>query len=38
MIASADASLKEPARALGKEANELHLIFAKIWRSRNEGK
>ncbi len=32
MIASAEESMKEPARQLWVEAKELHLIFAKIYR------
>jgi len=33
MIAVAEPSLKQEARPLWQEAKELHLIFAKIWRS-----
>jgi four helix bundle protein len=33
MMASAEESMKDPARALWLEAKELHLIFAKIYRS-----
>ncbi|MDF3059188.1 MAG: hypothetical protein K0R17_3403 [Rariglobus sp.] len=33
MIAKASAMAKAPARALWKEANELHLIFARIIRT-----
>jgi four helix bundle protein len=33
MIAKASSASKIPARALWKEANELHLIFARIVRS-----
>jgi four helix bundle protein len=33
MIATADESSKEEGRRLWREAKELHLIFAKIWRS-----
>jgi four helix bundle protein len=39
MMAVAEPSLKEEARGLWKEANELHLIFAKSFRtvSKKEG-
>jgi len=33
MIAVAEPQLKPEARALWREAKELHLIFCKIWRS-----
>ena len=33
MIAKAEPQLKDEARPLWQEAKELHLIFAKIWRS-----
>ncbi len=33
MIATADDTSKEEGRRLWREAKELHLIFAKIWRS-----
>jgi four helix bundle protein len=33
MIATAEENLKPEARELWQEAKELHLIFAKIWRS-----
>ena len=33
MVVRAVPELKTPARALWSEARELHLIFAKIWRS-----
>src|SRR6516164_7384844 len=32
LVACAVDALKEPARGLWAEANELHLIFAAIWR------
>ena len=33
MVASSEPTLKLEARELWKEANELHLIFSRIWRS-----
>lgn len=33
MVSTAEPSLKPIARELWKEANSLHLIFSKIWRS-----
>jgi four helix bundle protein len=36
MIARAAPQSREHARALWQEAKELHLIFAKIWRSSGE--
>ena len=33
MVASAEVSLKADARELWKEANSLHRIFSRIWRS-----
>jgi four helix bundle protein len=33
MIVRAVPELREPAKPVWKEANEFHLIFAKIWRS-----
>jgi hypothetical protein len=36
MIARATPRSREQARTLWQEAKELHLIFAKIWRSSKE--
>ncbi len=33
MVSTAEPSLKPEARELWKEANSLHLIFSRIWRS-----
>jgi hypothetical protein len=34
MIAAAETETKQKGRVLWKEANELHLIFAAIWRKK----
>ncbi len=37
MVATAEPKLKDEARAVWREANELHLIFSRIWRSTHVG-